>query len=159
MDDFVPEWGAHRHEAEHNTYNSSQEAPARNTVTILTRSATFFEYQPLRCSFNIMFFKGFYGFLLLTSYASASCLHGTSHFLRRTTSDGHVAVSEFSYTGLKGPLHWAGLSTNNSACAIGTRQSPINIGLSNLNSSCQCHSMAAILTTTRFFYPYCSWGP
>lgn len=74
-----------------------------------------------------MFFKEFSGFLLLTSYASASCLHGTSHLLRRTTSDGHVAVSKFDYTELKGPLHWAGLSTNNGACAIGTRQSPINI--------------------------------
>ena len=79
-----------------------------------------------------MFFKEFSGFLLLTSYASASCLHGTSHLLQRTTSDGHVAVSKFGYTELKGPLHWAGLSTNNGACAIGTRQSPINIGVSNL---------------------------
>lgn len=76
-----------------------------------------------------MFFKEFSGFLLLTSYASASCLHGTSHLLRRTTSDGNVAVSKFGYTELKGPLHWAGLSMDNRACAIGTRQSPINMGM------------------------------
>jgi len=79
-----------------------------------------------------MFFKEFSGFLLLTSYASASCLHGTSHLLRRATSDGGVEVSKFGYTELKGPLHWAGLSTDNSACAIGTKQSPINMGMSNL---------------------------
>ncbi|XTI84126.1 carbonic anhydrase [Cenococcum geophilum] len=74
-----------------------------------------------------MFFKEFSGFLLLTGYASASCLHGTSHLLRRATPDGGVEVSKFGYTELEGPLHWAGLSTDNSACAIGTRQSPINM--------------------------------
>jgi len=140
----------------YNKYNPSQEAPARKTVTIVRLiSTTFFEYQSLRCSFNTMFFKEFSGFLLLTGYASASCLHGTSHLLRRTTSDGGVEVSKFGYTELKGPLHWAGLSMDNSACAIGTRQSPINMGMSK-NSSCQCRSVAAILTIARFFYPYCS---
>ncbi|OCL04901.1 carbonic anhydrase [Glonium stellatum] len=74
-----------------------------------------------------MFLKEFSGFLLFTSYATASCLHGTSHLLRRTTPDGRVAVSKFGYTESEGPLHWAGLSTNNSACAMGTTQSPINI--------------------------------
>lgn len=62
---------------------------------------------------------------LFAAYAvNANCLHGTS-LLRR--EEGKVKVSDFGYTGLQGPLNWAGLSEKNSACASSSIQSPINI--------------------------------
>ena len=63
----------------------------------------------------------------LASYVSASCLHGTSLLPRTELPGGKVAVSTFGYTGLQGPLNWAGLATANSACASSKVQSPINI--------------------------------
>lgn len=65
---------------------------------------------------------------LLASYTYASCLHSTSKLQRRITEAGTVEVSKFGYTGLQGPLNWAGLTAENSLCATGTVQSPINIG-------------------------------
>jgi carbonic anhydrase len=66
-------------------------------------------------------------FTLLTACAvKASCLHGTS-ILPRETAGGLVKISEFGYTGLWGPLNWAGLTEKNSACAKSSTQSPINI--------------------------------
>src|SRR5207302_6693064 len=38
-----------------------------------------------------------------------------------------VEVSKFGYIGLEGPLNWAALSPENSACATSKVQSPINI--------------------------------
>jgi len=65
--------------------------------------------------------------LLTASTVSASCLHGTSLLRRQEVEGGKVKVSDFGYTGLQGPLNWAGLSENNSACASSANQSPINI--------------------------------
>jgi len=65
--------------------------------------------------------------LLTASTVSGSCLHGTSLLRRQEVEGGKVKVSDFGYTGLQGPLNWAGLSENNSACASSTNQSPINI--------------------------------
>ncbi|KAL0567816.1 hypothetical protein V5O48_014176 [Marasmius crinis-equi] len=56
--------------------------------------------------------------------AHASCLHGTT-LLRREVSGGQVQVSSFGYDEEKGPLLWAGLSPNNTACNTGRNQSPI----------------------------------
>ena len=61
---------------------------------------------------------------LAPKLASASCIHGTSLFPR---SSPNVKVSTFGYTGLKGPLNWAGLSPEFKACATSSVQSPINI--------------------------------
>ncbi|KAJ7473944.1 alpha carbonic anhydrase [Mycena latifolia] len=63
-------------------------------------------------------------FVLATSAisASANCIHGTTFFARE---EGKVAVSKFGYSGLQGPLHWAGLDEANSACRMSNVQSPI----------------------------------
>ncbi|KAJ7127632.1 alpha carbonic anhydrase [Mycena epipterygia] len=52
---------------------------------------------------------------------AANCLYGTSFFPR---SDD-VVVGNFSYSGVRGPLAWAGLNSANCACRTGKRQSPI----------------------------------
>jgi carbonic anhydrase len=54
--------------------------------------------------------------------ANASCLSGTSFFPRQ---EGTVEVGKFGYTGLQGPLNWAGLFEENAACASSKVQSPI----------------------------------
>jgi len=63
--------------------------------------------------------------LLFAYTASASCLHGTSLLRREDAGGGKVKISDFGYTGLQGPLNWAGLSDENSACAHSSIQSPI----------------------------------
>lgn len=64
----------------------------------------------------------------LTSHlASANCIHGTSLHRREELPGGKVKVSNFGYTGLIGPLNWAGITAENSACATSSVQSPINI--------------------------------
>ncbi|KAJ6560004.1 alpha carbonic anhydrase [Mycena capillaripes] len=62
--------------------------------------------------------------LLFASFVSisASCAHGTSLHPR---SGGQAHVSTFSYSDTHGPLAWAGLSPDNCACRLGTKQSPI----------------------------------
>lgn len=55
---------------------------------------------------------------------SANCIHGTSFFPR---AEGTVEVSKFGYTGLQGPLNWAGIDPANSACRSSKVQSPIVI--------------------------------
>jgi len=57
--------------------------------------------------------------------SSANCMYGTSLFPR--VAGATVEVSKFGYTGLQGPLNWAALSAENSACATSKVQSPINI--------------------------------
>lgn len=64
---------------------------------------------------------------LTAHLASASCIHGTSLHKREELPGGTVKVSDFGYTGLIGPLNWAGLAAENSACATSKVQSPINI--------------------------------
>jgi carbonic anhydrase len=64
---------------------------------------------------------------LLTAYtASGSCLHSPATLLRR---DGirRVNVSDYGYTGDRGPLNWAALNPNNTVCATDSTQSPINL--------------------------------
>jgi carbonic anhydrase len=67
----------------------------------------------------------------LGTSVSSSCLHGTQFELRHYTykrAEGKtVEVSKFGYTGLQGPLNWAGLSAENSACRESKNQSPINL--------------------------------
>ncbi|KAL0636743.1 hypothetical protein Q9L58_004225 [Maublancomyces gigas] len=64
----------------------------------------------------------------LTSHlASANCIHGTSLHRREEGPGGTVKVSSFGYTGLRGPLNWAGLAPENSACVTSSNQSPVNI--------------------------------
>ncbi|KAJ7901365.1 alpha carbonic anhydrase [Mycena leptocephala] len=65
---------------------------------------------------------------------SANCGHGTSFYPR---DEGHVNVSTFGYSGILGPLAWAGLSPANCACAQGKLQSPIvlNANLSKATSA------------------------
>ncbi|ESK88014.1 carbonic anhydrase [Moniliophthora roreri MCA 2997] len=65
--------------------------------------------------------------LILTSVfvpANANCLYGTS-LLPRQVESGRATVSSFEYNGEKGPIGWAGLSPDNSACHLGRNQSPI----------------------------------
>ncbi|KAG0127427.1 alpha carbonic anhydrase [Tuber indicum] len=57
--------------------------------------------------------------------SSANCMYGTSLFPR--AEGATVEVSNFGYVGLEGPLNWAALSAENSACATSKVQSPINI--------------------------------
>ncbi|KAJ7919425.1 carbonate dehydratase [Mycena leptocephala] len=52
---------------------------------------------------------------------SANCGHGTSFYPR---DEGHVNVSTFGYSGILGPLAWAGLSPANCACARGSYNPP-----------------------------------
>lgn len=56
---------------------------------------------------------------------SASCMHGTSHHRREVSAEGKVAVSKFGYSGDQGPLSWAALAPENSACRTSKVQSPI----------------------------------
>ncbi|KAF7338965.1 Carbonic anhydrase [Mycena venus] len=60
----------------------------------------------------------------LSVSVSANCIHGTSFFPR---TEGKVEVGKFGYTGLQGPLNWAGLDPANSACRSSKVQSPIVI--------------------------------
>lgn len=62
--------------------------------------------------------------LSLAAPAFASCNYGTHLYPRSET----VPISNFSYTGLTGPLNWYGLNkTANRLCAVGQNQSPINL--------------------------------
>ncbi|KAF2453898.1 alpha carbonic anhydrase [Lineolata rhizophorae] len=63
----------------------------------------------------------------IAAFVDASCMHATSKLQRRVTPEGGVEVSTFGYTDLIGPLNWAALDAENSACTTGTVQSPINI--------------------------------
>src|SRR5437016_6212769 len=73
-------------------------------------------------------------FIALTSLGtsvSASCLHGTNlqprRLIKYDEESKTVEVSKFGYTGLQGPLNWAGLSEENAACRESNNQSPINL--------------------------------
>ncbi|KAJ7128795.1 putative carbonic anhydrase [Mycena crocata] len=63
---------------------------------------------------------------------SANCMHGTT-FSRRV--EGEVPISKFGYTGLQGPLNWAGLEEANSACRKSSVQSPIVLSSSDTKAS------------------------
>ncbi|KZV86481.1 carbonic anhydrase [Exidia glandulosa HHB12029] len=68
-----------------------------------------------------MFTKVFIS-LALAAAASASCIHGTSLQRRQ---EGTVPISNFGYSGERGPLNWAGLDAANVACRTSQVQSPI----------------------------------
>ncbi|KAK2873754.1 hypothetical protein FQN49_002100 [Arthroderma sp. PD_2] len=67
-------------------------------------------------------------FAALITSVSASCLWRTTLDPYYLTSEGHVSVASFNYTGMGGPLHWVGLNpTANWECGYGLTQSPIVI--------------------------------
>ena len=57
---------------------------------------------------------------LLIAGTNAICSHNTDLYDRAT-------AAQFTYTGLTGPLNWHSLNVNNSACAKGKYQTPINL--------------------------------
>ncbi|KAF2691628.1 carbonic anhydrase [Lentithecium fluviatile CBS 122367] len=63
--------------------------------------------------------------LLLAGTASASCLHGV--YKRAEAEAEGPFQSTFGYEGTFGPANWAGLAPENSACSLGSKQSPINL--------------------------------
>ncbi|KAK1230820.1 hypothetical protein PQX77_006092 [Marasmius sp. AFHP31] len=65
--------------------------------------------------------------------ARASCSHGTT-LLRREVNDGKVKTSPFGYDDETGPLVWAGMDPNNTACHAGHAQSPIVLNTSTPNA-------------------------
>ncbi|EFR05198.1 carbonate dehydratase [Nannizzia gypsea CBS 118893] len=67
-------------------------------------------------------------FAALITSVSASCSFRTFLDPYSVTSEGHVPVSSFNYTGEGGPLHWVGLNpTANWECGYDYTQSPIAI--------------------------------
>ncbi|KFA61821.1 hypothetical protein S40285_07544 [Stachybotrys chlorohalonatus IBT 40285] len=64
----------------------------------------------------------------LLSMASAMCHYGTTLAPRGTLHQRTENI--LAYDGVEGALNWHGLSSNNSLCASGTNQSPINLGTS-----------------------------
>lgn len=69
-------------------------------------------------------------FLGSLSLASAVCNYGTSHNPRVQRR----AEATFGYSDLTGPLDWHGLAAENSACALGISQSPIDINPAELTT-------------------------
>lgn len=67
----------------------------------------------------------------LMPFTKAICHYGTALFPRDV--DG-VPVADFGYNELEGPLNWHGLKKENSQCAIGKNQSPINIDTTKMES-------------------------
>ena len=60
--------------------------------------------------------------------ASASCIHNTHLHRRSTAEDGKtVQIPNFSYEGRTGPTNWQAIDAENTQCAAGLKQSPINI--------------------------------
>lgn len=64
-------------------------------------------------------------FVFAAISAQASCIHGTSFLRREVSEEGKVKVSNFGYSGTRGPSNWAQLETGNARCATGKNQSPI----------------------------------
>ncbi|KXH69017.1 carbonic anhydrase [Colletotrichum salicis] len=67
--------------------------------------------------------------LSLIPAVAAFCHHGTSLFKKDQLFKR--ADGTFGFDGLNGPLNWHSISSNNSACALGRTQSPINVQESN----------------------------
>ncbi|ESK86943.1 carbonic anhydrase [Moniliophthora roreri MCA 2997] len=74
-----------------------------------------------------MLFHTLLSVLAITGTVTCSCLHGTTLLRREVTEQGRVKVSDFSYSGERGPLNWGWLNPNNTVCRTGTTQSPIII--------------------------------
>lgn len=63
--------------------------------------------------------------LLVAAFAAgtqAVCSHNTHLWNPRAEAE-----ATFGYTGLQGPLNWHSLNVNNTKCAKGTYQTPINL--------------------------------
>ncbi|OAA54547.1 tat pathway signal sequence [Niveomyces insectorum RCEF 264] len=60
----------------------------------------------------------------LTGRAVANCAYGTT--LHPRAEDG-VKIGNFGYNGLTGPTNWLGIDEANIQCAVGTRQSPVDM--------------------------------
>jgi carbonic anhydrase len=60
-------------------------------------------------------------------------LWGCAHTAAQT--DPHPAHARWAYEGTEGPAKWANLSTDFEVCASGSRQSPIDIELGDINFS------------------------
>lgn len=67
-----------------------------------------------------MFTKSILAATLFAASTQAICSHNT-HLYDRATA------TQFTYTGLTGPLNWHSLSPNNTLCAKGKYQTPINL--------------------------------
>ncbi|KAG5637201.1 hypothetical protein H0H81_005414 [Sphagnurus paluster] len=80
---------------------------------------------------NGLFFTLFAS-LVVVLQVSASPLHfhlhqrGASVEGNATSTESEATCATFGYTGINGPLGWAGLSPDNALCSTGTSQSPIN---------------------------------
>ncbi|KJR86263.1 carbonic anhydrase [Sporothrix schenckii 1099-18] len=61
---------------------------------------------------------------ILASKALANCAYGTTLHPR---AEGEVKVGNFGYNGVYGPTNWQNLNAANTQCALGTRQSPIDM--------------------------------
>lgn len=60
--------------------------------------------------------------------ATASCVHNTNLYPRSVGADGELLeLPSFSYDGNSGPTNWEAIDANNTECATGQNQSPINI--------------------------------
>lgn len=72
-------------------------------------------------------------FLLSASVTPALAFCGShTHVDRRLArrqagGEETVEVNDFGYTGLQGPLNWAQLAPENTACSSGNQQSPIDM--------------------------------
>jgi carbonic anhydrase len=61
--------------------------------------------------------------------AQAVCSHNTHLWNPRAEAD-----AAYGYTGLQGPLNWHSLNVNNTLCAKGTNQTPINLDNSKVKA-------------------------
>ncbi|ERS97063.1 hypothetical protein HMPREF1624_06392 [Sporothrix schenckii ATCC 58251] len=61
---------------------------------------------------------------ILASKALANCAYGTT---LQPRAEGEVKVGNFGYNGVYGPTNWQNLNAANTQCALGTRQSPIDM--------------------------------
>lgn len=58
----------------------------------------------------------------------ASCARGTTLHRREVAAGGEpIELPDFDYGSTRGPVNWHGIAPENSLCATGKNQSPINI--------------------------------
>lgn len=67
---------------------------------------------------------------------SASCVHNTNLHPRSMQEDGKsVKRPSFSYGGNSGPTNWQAIETENTDCATGQNQSPIDINPARISKT------------------------
>lgn len=79
-------------------------------------------------------YKAVFVLSVLAPLVATNCAHGTNLFSR--SQEFGVEVATFGYNELEGALNWHVLSQENSDCAVGENQSPININSSNIAKAC-----------------------